>query len=158
MSTAIGRLLSTRQGKILFVGALVFVVIVLVLGFTICNPMTVVPQGTFLSISPQQHVQYGFARPPNSEGATYGQFTADKGATLIVMTSAQFDSFNVTGSPVSYIYSTGQVNSGGLGFSGKGGYSNAYIKPPGQYYFVFYNAGSSTTTVTVTSALQVETC
>ena len=142
-----------KYQKIIAIVGLPFIALMIILAYTVCSPMTVVAQGTVLSISPQQHVQYGFTRPPNSEGATYGQFSSDHGVTLYVMTAAQFGNY-LGGVPSSFIYSTGQVGSGSLG----GRASYAYIKPPGQYYFMFYNAGSLTTTVMVTNALQVETC
>ena len=146
-----------KYQKIIAIVGIPFIIVAVVLGLTVCSPMTVVAQGTVLSISPQQHAQYGFTRPPNSEGATYGQFSADHGVTLYVMTAAQFNNY-LGGTPSSFIYNTGQVSSASLS-GGKGGAASfAYIKPPGQYYFTFYNAGSLTTTVTVTSALQVETC
>lgn len=147
------------RAKALLAGvALAVVIAAIIVGLTICAPMTVVGQGTVLSIPSQHHIQYGFTRPPNSEGATYGEFTSDNGVTLYVMTASQFNSFNSTGNPSSFIYSTGQVNSATLDYGKSGGSSYAYIKPPGQYYFMFYNTGSLTTTVTITRALSVETC
>ena len=147
-----------KYQKIIAIIGIPFIIIVIILALTVCNPMTVVTQGTVLSIQPQHHVQYGFTRPPNSEGATYGAFTTDNGVTLYVMTASQFNNFTPTGDPSSFVYSTGQVTSGSLNFGKNGGNSYAYIKPPGQYYFMFYNAGTLTSTVTVTNALQVETC
>jgi len=158
LSAAIGNfLLSTRKGKIVLVALLVFVVIVVVLGLTVCNPMTVVSQGTVLSISSQQYLQYGFARPPNSEGATYGAFTSNNGVTLYVMSAAQYSNFT-SRIATQVIYSTGQVNSASLSGGKSGGASLAYLHAPGQYYFVFYDDGYSTTSVTITMALSVETC
>jgi hypothetical protein len=73
------------------------------------------------------------------------------------MSAAQFNNFTSRiATPV--IYSTGQVNSAALSGGKNGGASFDYLHAPGQYYFVFYNDGYSTTSVSITMALSVETC
>ncbi len=132
-----------------------FVIYVLVF----CQPMTILAQGTVLSIPSHNHLQYGFTEPSSlSSHATYGGFTANNGVTLYVMSASQFNNFISTGNPSSFIYTTGQVFSASLSTGLRVPSSHLYLHGAGQHYFVFYNSGDSTTNVTITMALSVETC
>jgi len=129
----------------------------IIFGLVFCQPKTVLAQGTVLTIPSRNHLQYDFTETSSSPHATYGAFTASNGVTLYVMSAAQFNNFTSTGNLSSFIYSTGQVTSASLSYGKNGGVSYAYLHAAGQYYIMFYNAGDSTTSVTITRPLSLET-
>ena len=146
-------LLRLRIGAIILVG----VVASIIFGLVFCQPITVLAQGSVLAIPSHRHLQYSFNETSSSPHATYGAFTSDNGVTLYVMSAAEFNNFT-EGKPTPVIYSTGEATSASLNYGKNGGNSYAYFNAAGQYFFVFYNAGDSTTSVTITSALSVEKC
>jgi hypothetical protein len=138
-------------GAIIFAGILAVAVY-----YSVFCAVTVLGEGTVLSIPSKGHLQYVFNEPSSfGSHATYGAFSSNNGVTLYVMSAAQFNNFT-SGIPTPVIYSTGQVTSATLDNGSKG--SLAYLHATGQYYFVFYNNGYSTTSVTITHAFSVVTC
>lgn len=124
--------------------------------FSVFCVVTVLGQGTVLSIPSKGHLQYGFNEPSSfGSHSTQGAFSSNNGVTLYVMSAAQFDSFS-SGISTPVIYSSGHSTSADLD-NGSGG-SRAYLHATGQYYFVFYNDGYSTTSVTITRTFSVVTC
>jgi hypothetical protein len=124
--------------------------------YSVFCQLTVLGEGTVLSIPSHGHFQYGFSEPSSfGSHATYGAFSSNNGVTLYVMSAAQFSNFT-SGTSTPVIYSSGQVTSATLDNGRKG--SLGLLRAPGQYYFVFYNDGDSTTSVTITHAFSVVTC
>ncbi len=134
-------------GAIVLAGVLVVGVIYLLF----CQ-VTVPGEGTVLSIPAHGHLQYGFNEPSSfGSHSTSGAFSSNNGVTLYVMSATQFDNF-ASGISTPVIYSSGHVTSATLAVYGG---SRANLPAPGQYYFVFYNDGYSTTSVTITHAFSV---
>ena len=145
-----------KSFKLLAVAIVLAGITALAIYYSVFCVVTVLGQGTVLSIFPHDHLEYGFNEPSSfGNHATYGAFTSNNGVTLYVMSAAQFNSFS-SGISTPVIYSSGQATSGDLD-NGSGG-SRALLRATGQYYFVFFNDGSSTTSVTITRAFSVNTC
>jgi len=71
--------------------------------------VTVLGEGTVLSIPSKGHLQYGFNEPSSfGNHATYGAFSSNNGVTLYVMSAAQFSNFT-SGISAPVVYSSGQV-------------------------------------------------
>ena len=88
--------------------ALVAILSLAIVGLTVYSPKTIIGSGTALTVPAYSHVQYGFTRPSNGAGGTYGEFSSDHAVTLYLMDPTQFNQFNSTGNATSYIYSSGQ--------------------------------------------------
>jgi hypothetical protein len=124
--------------------------------YSVFCQVTVLGEGTVLSIPSKGHLQYGFNEPSSfGNHATYGAFSSNNGVTLYVMSAAQFNNFT-SGISTPVVYSSGQVTSATLDNGSKG--SLGLLRAPRHYYFVFYNDGYSTTSVTITHAFSVVTC
>jgi hypothetical protein len=124
--------------------------------YSVFCQVTVLGEGTDLSIPPHGHLQYDFNEPSSFGGhATYGAFSSNNGATLYVMSATQFHNFT-SGISTPVIYSSGQVTSATLDNGSKGSLATLYAT--GQYYFVFYNDAYSTTSVSITHAFTVNIC
>jgi hypothetical protein len=128
---------------------------------SICPNLVIVPAGSRFVIGSQSHLDYPFRVDnvvwgPNR--LVHGSFTASRPISMFTMTSSQFDSFNSTGKPGTYLFDSGQVTSARYECGGSNCPPQPFA-PRGQNYVELYNPDSlSSATVTIDENFLLGSC
>ncbi len=101
---------------------------------------SVVPNGTVKTVYAGQY--YGSEFRTNGSGTLKGSVNANNGITFYLMTPSEYSSFVSSGTPNSYAFTSGDVNSGSFNFN----------IDSGTWYAVYYNSNLiSSSTITINS-------
>jgi hypothetical protein len=127
---------------------------------SVCPEATIIPTGTQVMLGPMAHADYPFlvSNVVWNSRPVWGSFAATQPVTMYVMTSSEFQSFNSTGSPGTYLFSSGPVSSATYQCGG----SNCPPEPfahLGQEFIVLYNlGGQASARVTITQEFLLGGC